>query len=196
MTLNEYITLGISTVAIVISIIAYLQNSRIEKRQVRIEKLEEMLEITHILMGNYQYFEDTHSFKTHLSSQSENSSKDKERYVRQLKELIQIAESIKLQNMLTRLFVLNNSYLPKKELKEKIGVLITVYTNLAQNTISQQSIPNVTLPFNSFPKKWEFLEFTQEIQNALIEEMDLGYKDSINHENTYDKIFKERYNIQ
>jgi len=49
MTISDYITGGISIIAIVISIIAYLQNSRIEKRQLRIEKLEEMLEITHTL---------------------------------------------------------------------------------------------------------------------------------------------------
>ena len=55
MGINDYITGGISIIAIVISVIAYLQTSRNEKRQLRIGKLEEMLEITHILMGNYQY---------------------------------------------------------------------------------------------------------------------------------------------
>jgi|SRR5690554_708403 len=194
MGINDYVTGIISIIAIVISVIAYIQNSRIEKRQLRIEKLEEMLEITHILMGNYQYFEDTNFFKNIMLSEAKDNT-EKEKYNRQVKSLIQISESIDLQNKLTRLFVLNNSYLPKKELKEKIGVFIAVYTSIAENTMIN---PNdiVNLPFNDFPKRWDFLEFTREIQNELIEEMDLGYKDSIDNKNLYDKKFKERYKLK
>jgi hypothetical protein len=72
MEINDYVTGIISITAIVISIIAYIQNSRIEKRQLRIEKLEEMLEITHILVGNYQYFEDTNHFKNDIISETKN----------------------------------------------------------------------------------------------------------------------------
>jgi hypothetical protein len=194
MRINDYITGVISIIAIVISVIAYLQNSKNEKRQLRIGKLEEMLEITHILIGNYQYFEDTNFFKNDVIS----GTKDKaeiEKYNRQIKGLSQISESIDLQDKLTRLFVLNNSYLPKKELKEKIGIFIAVYTSIAENTLSN---PNkiVDLPFNDFPKRWDFLGFTQEIQNELIEEMDLGYTDSIENKNRYEKKFKERYKLK
>lgn len=195
MTTNDYITGGISIVAIVISIIAYLQNSRIEKRQLRIEKLEEMLEITHTLMGNYEYFDDTIFFKNQLLSDNKNNGVDKDKYIKQIKELIKISENIDLQNKLTRLFVLNNSYLPKNELKEKIGTFITIYTSIARNTISEP-FHKTKLPFNEFPKRWEFSDFIQEIQNELIEEMDLGYKNSIDDKNTYDKKFKKRYNLK
>ena len=193
MEINDYITGIISIIAIVISVLAYLENSRIEKRQLRIEKIEEMLEITHILIGNYQYFEDTNFFKNDMFSGTKDST-EKEKYNRQIIGLSQISESIDLQNKLTRLYVLNNSYLPKKELKEKIGIFIAVYTSIAENTLSN---PNkiVELPFNDFPKRWDFLDFTQEIQNELIEEMDLGYKDSIENKNTYEKEFKKRYNL-
>ena len=194
MGINDYVTGIISIIAIVISVIAYIQNTRIEKRQLRIEKLEEMLEIIHILIGNYQYFEDTNFFKNIIFSETKDNT-EKEKYNRQVKSLIQISENIDLQNKLTRLFVLNNSYLPKKELKEKIGVFIAVYTSIAENTMIN---PNniVQLPFNDFPKRWDFLEFTREIQNELIKEMDLGYKDSIDNKNTYDKKFKERYKLK
>lgn len=73
MTINDYLTFGISIVAIVISIIAYVQNIRIEKRQLRIEKLEEMLEITHLLKGNYEYFEDSNFFKNQLFAENTHS---------------------------------------------------------------------------------------------------------------------------
>ncbi|WP_027127276.1 hypothetical protein [Gelidibacter mesophilus] len=194
MEINDYITGIISIIAIVISIIAYIQNSRSDKRQLRIGKLEEMLEITHILMGNYQYFEDTNFFKTNLISGTKDNA-ELEKYNQQIKALSQISERIELQDKLTRLFVLNNSYLPKKELKEKIGIFIAVYTSIAENTLSN---PNkiIELPFNDFPKRWDFLDFTQEIQNELIEEMDLGYKESIENKNTYEKKFKERYKLK
>lgn len=195
MAISDYITGGISIIAIVISIIAYLQNSRIEKRQLRIEKLEEMLEITHTLKGNYEYFDDTNFFKNELLSDNKNNDIEKEKYIKQVEELIKISENFDLQSKLTRLFVLNNSYLPKKELKEKIGVFITIYTSIARNTISEP-FKKIKLPFNEFPKRWEFSDFTQEIQNELIEEMDLGYKDSIDDKNTYEKRFKERYNLK
>ncbi len=194
MGINDYITGIISIVAIVISVIAYLQNSRIEKRQLRIEKLEEMLEITHILMGNYQYFEDTNFFKNGILIETKNDA-EKAKYKRQVEALIKISDRIDLQNKLTRLFVLNNSYLPKKELKDKIGIFIAVYTSIAENTMTN-STKIVELPFNDFPKRWDFLDFTQEIQNELIEEMDLGYKDSIINKNTYEKKFKERFRLK
>jgi hypothetical protein len=194
MEINNYITGIISIIAIVISIIAYIQNSRSDKRQLRIGKLEEMLEITHILMGNYHYFEDTNFLITNLISGTKDNA-ELEKYNQQIKALSQISERIELQDKLTRLFVLNNSYLPKKELKEKIGIFIAVYTSIAENTLSN---PNkiVELPFNDFPKRWDFLNFTQEIQNELIVEMDLGYKESIENKNTYEKKFKERYKLK
>lgn len=194
MKINDYVTGIISIIAIVISVIAYIQNSRIEKRQLRIEKLEEMLEITHILMGNYQYFEDTNYFKNDIISGTKNES-EKENYLRQVKGLRKISETIDLQNKLTRLFVLNNSYLPKKELKEKIGTFIAVYTSIAENTITHP-YKTIKLPFNNFPKRWDFLDFTHEVQNELISEMDLGYKDSIDYKNTYERKFKERYKLK
>jgi hypothetical protein len=194
MEINDYITGVISIVAIVISIIAYIQNSKNEKRQLRIEKIEEMLEITHVLNANYQYFEDTHFFKTQLLSETKESM-EKDKYLFQVKELSKISKEIDIRNKLTRLYILNNSYLPKKELKEKIGVFITVYTSIAESTLSLP-IKKTNLPFNEFPKKWDFLEFTEEIQNELIKEMSLGYKNNISDKNTFQVKFKQRYNLK
>lgn len=193
--MSEYITIIVSIIAIIISVITYLQNLRIDKRKLRIEKLEEMLEITHTLIGYYEYFEDTLFFKNQILSDNKRNDVKIEKYNKQVKELIKISDNIDLQNKLTRLFVLNNSYLPKKELKDKIGVFTTVYASIGRNTIVE-AFEKINLPFNEFPKRWDFSNFTQEIQNELIEEMNLGYKNNIHNENTYEKIFKERYNLK
>ena len=109
MEINDYITGAFSLIAIGISIIAYIQNLKGQKRELRIEKLEEILEITHLLNGNYQYFEDTQFFKIQLLSDQANKDK-KLKYLTQVKVLQEIANEIDLRNTLSRLYVLNNSF--------------------------------------------------------------------------------------
>ncbi len=108
MGIIDYITGSISLAAIVISIIAFVQNLKIEKRQLRIGKMEEMLEITHILNINYQYFDDTHFFKTQLLSDQKESN-DTDKYLSQVKSLSEISDEIDIRNKLAGLYVLNNS---------------------------------------------------------------------------------------
>ena len=193
MEINDYITGAISLIAIIISAVAFVQSLKSQKRQLRIEKIEEILEITHILNTNYQYFEDTQIFKIQLISGVAESS-EKNKYLAQVKTLKKISDEIDIRNKLSRLYILNNSYLPKKELKDKIGVFITVYTCIAESTLSQPT-EKIDLPYNEFPKKLDFLEFAQEVQNELIAEMSLGYKNNIIDNNTFEKKFRERYNL-
>ncbi|CAM3340307.1 hypothetical protein [Aequorivita lipolytica] len=189
----DIIIIAFSFAAIVISILSFFQNRNLNKRQLRIEKLEEMLEIIHILYGNYQYFANAYLFKQRVLNED---VKDdiKEKYIIQIKELLEITNEITLRNKLARLFVLNNSYLPKALLKDKIGVFITVYTSIAENTITQSDKLHY-LSFKSFPQSWEFSDFTRELQNEIIEEMKLGYKNNIEDKNNFEKMFKKRYNL-
>jgi len=193
MTNTELITIIFSIIAIIISIITYRQNFKVQKRQLRIEKLEEILEITHILNGNYQYYEDTFTFKMAIIDDFE-ENEESEKYANVVHSLIKLSEEIDLRNKLSRLYVLNNSYLPKRKLKDKIGVFIALYTSVAENTIISPN-KKIDIVFNKFPKKWEFLDFTNEIQNEIIKEMDLGYKNNINYDNNFESEFKKRYNL-
>lgn len=178
--------------ALILSALAYIQNYKFDKRQLRIGKLEEMLEISHILLGCYQYFQDTAYFKESLLN---GKTDEKEKYDQYVETLKKISHEIDLRKKLTRLFVLNSSYLPKNELNEKIGVFIALYTSIAETTTG---VPNklIKLPFNDFPKPFQFMEFTQEIQNGLIEEMGLGFKQNINNKNSYEKKFKDKYELK
>lgn len=151
-----------------------------------------MIEITHILNGNYQYFEDTFFFKTGLSN--EQSIKKKEKYLQQVNSLMKISEEIDLSKKLSRLYVLNNSYLSKNKLKDKVAVLITLYSSIAENTIGNP-IEKLDIVFNNFPKRWDFDEYIQEIQNEIIQEMKLGYKNNMKYNFDYEKEFKERYKL-
>lgn len=182
--------------AIIISIFTYVQNTKSQKRQVRIGKLEEMLEIIHTLNGNYQYFEDTFFFKELVLK--EKQEEEIKRYKKQIIDLIKTSTEIGLRNKLSRLYVLNNSYLPKNKLKDKISVFIACYTSIAEQTISQPFQIIDTTPFNKFPKRWDYLDFTKEIQNEIIKEMKLGYKNNIDTNNEPTKFeieFRKKYNL-
>src|SRR5690606_39554394 len=113
----DIVIIIISFAAILIAILSYRQNSKFNKRQLKIEKLEEIIEIIHVLYANYQYFEDTFMFKQDVLKEDV-EKKVKDRYIEQVKELIEITNEIKLRSKLARLFVLNNSYLPKSKLKD------------------------------------------------------------------------------
>lgn len=69
--------------------------------------------------------------------------------------LQKISNEIDLRSKLSRLYILSNSYLPKKKLKAKIGFFLTVYTSITESTLNQLII-NLDLPFNKFPKRWDF----------------------------------------
>ena len=193
MEINEIITLVISTIAIFIAVLSYFQAKKINRRSLRIEKLEEILEITHIFKNNYHYFEDTFELKKNLIKANKGDFTDKI-YQIQVEDLIRISEDMKLRDKLARLYVLNNSYLPKSELKEKIGVLISCYSSLAHRTISKP-FKEQDLIFNKYPKRWDMSEYITEIQNEIIEEMKLGYKKSISDKNNYENKFKNRFNL-
>lgn len=192
MDLNQF-SLLFSAGAILFAGLSYFQTSKLDKRNLRISKLEEMLEILHVLCGNYKYFIDTLNFKQ-KTLQAENGICNNEEYQLQVRNLTKISQEIDLEKKLPRLYVLCNSYLPKKQLKEKIEILIVVFTCLVENTVVQ-SRNEVNLVFNNFPKCQDFMDFTEEIQNELIKEMKLGYKNNISSRNTYEKQFKERYNL-
>ena len=57
-TLVEGWTIAISLIAIVISIISYFKNSNLDRRQIRVHKLEEMIEIIILIISNYHSFDD------------------------------------------------------------------------------------------------------------------------------------------
>lgn len=195
MTNSEIINLLFSTSAVLVSIVVYFQSSRLNKRQIRIEKIEEMLEITHILKGNYVCFINVITLKDNMKTHGLGALYEENILVNRLKTLRQLTKEMDLQNKLVRLYILNNSYLPKTKLKDKIGILISLYASIADKTLST-SLEEYSRPFNQFPTALDFNDFTDEIQNELIEEMGLGYKNNIQLKNNpYEKLFKERYKL-
>lgn len=190
---EHIITITLSLIAIIVSIISYFQNSTNQKRELRLEKLEQIIEILHALNLNYQYFEDTYLMKIDFLNNNLSAEK-KTLYNKQINELIKISKEIDLRKKLARLYVLNNSYLPKNNLQDKISVYISVYTSIGEHTLIKP-FNKIEVPFNKFPKPWDILDFTEQILKELIKEMNLGYKNNINYNHSYEKEFKQKYNL-
>jgi len=193
MEIQDVFTIALSFIAIIISVISYFQNSNNQKRELRLEKLEEIIEIIHTLTANYQYFEDTYFLKTEYLSNNLDSV-GRTQFQKQINELVKISEEIDLRKKLTRLYVLNNSYLPKDKLQDKISVYISMYTSIAEHTLSKP-FDDVELPFNKFLKRWDFLDITEDILKKVIIDMNLGYKNNINYSHSYEKEIKRKYSL-
>lgn len=78
-TLNEGLTIGISILAFAISVISFINSAARDKRQLRIGRIEEIIEIIHVLMGNYRYYEDTFHLQQTIRNESDKNETDKKR---------------------------------------------------------------------------------------------------------------------
>lgn len=200
MTINEYITVVISIVAIIISIIVFIDNSKKDKRHIRIGRLEEIIEIIHILYLHYHEFENAYFlkldlFKDGIYDLKKIDKKDVRFYKSFLKSVSKTYNEIDVKKRLSRLYVLSNSYLPNKELKDKIKIFGEIYGSLVIYVI-EYPFNNAEYTFTEFRTKDDLQDYYLEIQNELVKEMGLGFKKSVSFENKYKSKFLERYKLK
>lgn len=168
--------------AILISVISLVISNRNTRRQVRIGKLEEIIECLQVFLINYKYLYDLHRNQLSIKNVSDNISKDEdlkliENYREYVKAFKTEVEMDKFQDKTIRLRVLANSYLPDKKLKLKILSLVTLVANLVNCTIFEDFESAKTV-FQKYPNPLIFLEYIDKIEQEIILEMKLGYKGS------------------
>tara|TARA_R100000306_G_C4332512_1_gene120982 strand:- start:114 stop:731 length:618 start_codon:yes stop_codon:yes gene_type:complete len=197
-TFNEGITILISSFALLISIIGFLYMINNDKRQLRIGRIEEIIEIIHVLMGNYRYFDDTFFLQQDLANKINEDEDEIKRLLnsekRQVEALEKISNDIELQQKLIRLTVLINAYLPNKRLKNKLRSYVGLYTSIAETTLNRNYQQTKVL-YSTYPRPWILLPFIEKCQIELIREMKLGYENNIYSENPFEKEFKKELNI-
>jgi hypothetical protein len=122
MSTIELIKLILPLFAIVISVVAVFISHKNVKKQIRVSKLEEMLEILNMLKGHYKtaalYADDLKRNERYLELGLTSGNwialnKSLDYYLSNVKEEV-------IQAKTARLYVLANSYLPKGELKLKV----------------------------------------------------------------------------
>lgn len=187
-TLIEGFTITISTIAIIISIISFYNTAARDRRQIRINKIEEMVEIVILIIGNYASFDDLFFLQQKIKYTEETSEKNvllkKEK--KHIAAVTLISNQIKLREKLTRLNVLANSYLPNSELKNRVRFLVSLISSIYETTVNQNYELTKSI-FKTYPRAWTLLPFVEKLQLELSAEMKLGYEstfftDNNNHE--------------
>lgn len=196
-TIIEGWTVAISITAIIISIVSYFKTSVLDRRQIRVHKLEEMIEIVILIMSNYHNFDDLYLMQRRIEISNDLPENDllrlKERkYVEAVKG---ISNEIKLRENIIRLGILANTYLPNTGLKNRVRSFISLISCLHERTINH-NIENTVETFETYPRPWILLPYVEELLTDLIKEMKLGYASNMYGENPHLEKFKEELNIK
>lgn len=192
--LYKAIPIGVSSIAIIISIATIFITRQNLKRQLRLGKLEEILEILLFLESHYRglflLFKDIEQ-RVEFPENRKEASKYFRDFSTYKESFTKLFDYETLINKISRLNVLTKAYLPnEKKLKNKVltiaDVYFTMYTyvNFEGNLKSKSSytiIPN--------PIEMKFL--ISELQDKIILEMKLGYENT--SDNEYYKYYKNQF---
>lgn len=151
------------------------------RRQIRIGKLEEILEGLLFIRENYSKLKSIYEIERKIKSpevlrtgletmtwQIEKKS--------MISEFLKVNDSDKFKAKVTRLAVLSNSYLPNE--KDGIKYMILSILNLSENLLQSTVFDNydiVLKSYKTFPEPLIFSYYIGRIEKILIKEMGLGY---------------------
>ncbi len=190
----KIIPIVFSSIAIATSIATIYFTRQNLKKQLRLGKLEEILEILLFLDAYYKglflLFIDTEDKvkilenKKALPEYLEKLSSNKESYT----AMISFETLIK---QVSRLNVLSKAYLPnKKNLKSKALTIADVYFAMYYNVKSDGNL-GTKKAYTIIPKPIEMKLLIEELQNQIILEMNLGYKNIGGNEHY--KYYKQQF---
>lgn len=177
--INKTISFIFSSIAIIMSIVSIIISKKNVKKQLRLNKLEEISEILYFLNGYYSslfiLFIDTENY-VEIKSRGEEIPE----YLTDLSEKRKrFSENINketLINKISRLNVLSSAYLPSsKNLKYRIHSISSTYYHMYiciyNNGVILKNEEN-----NIIPKRGQFERFHNKIQSDIVLEMNLGYQ--------------------
>lgn len=177
--LNKTISFTFSTIAIILSILSIIITRKNVKKQLRLNKLEEILEILYFIKGYYStlfiLFIDTESYaqsklnNTKLPDYPKDLSERKERFIENVSRETII-------NKISRLNILSNTYLPnKKNLKLRIHSISNTYYYMCLYIFTNGETP-INEEYSLIPKRGQIEKFLNKIESDILIEMNLGYR--------------------
>lgn len=200
-TIIEGITITISLIAIFISLLSYYDANKRDKRQLRINKIEEMIEIVILILDNYASFDELFCLQQKIRSISkiEHLELEKkaliEKEIKYISLLNSISNEVKYREKTIRLNVLASTYLPNKDLKNRVKFLVALTSNIYESTINQ-NYSHTKRNFNTYPRAWTLMDFIQKLILDLSKEMNLGYESNFFGKNPYDEKFMNELGIK
>ncbi|MFT3796488.1 hypothetical protein [Flavobacterium sp.] len=192
--LYKAIPIGVSSIAIIISIATIFFTRQNLKRQLRLSKLEEILEILLFLESHYQglfmLFKDT-EHKVEFPKNQQESSKYLNDLTKYKESFIKLFDYQTLINKVSRLNVLTKAYLPnKKNLKNKSLTIADVYFAMFSYVNFDGKLSNKQA-YTIIPKPPEMKFLIAEMVDQIIFEMKLGYKNIGDRD--YYKYYKNHF---
>lgn len=173
------INIIISIFALVASIYA-IYCTRIDiKKQLRLSKLEEIIEIISFMEGYYRslfwLFHDTKEINQALKNEVDITLK-KANMIEDVKKFSEIVKPEIIIYKVSRLTTLSNAYLPNSNnLKFKVNILALIYFGMYRYIMKEENFADRE-ELSIIPKPREMELFIQNIEGLIIKEMNLGYK--------------------
>jgi len=196
MEVNLYkaIPIGVSSIAIIISIATIFITKQNLKRQLRLGKLEEILEILLFLESHYRglffLFKDT-EHKVELPKNQRELPKYLHNLFTYKESFTKLFDYETLINKISRLNVLSKAYLPnKKNLKNKALTIADVYFTM-YTYVNFDGNFQTKKAYSVIPKPTEFKALISQLSDEIIFEMNLGYKNIGGRE--YYKYYKNQF---
>lgn len=194
--MNFDINIVFSSLALVISSLTIVMTRRDLKKQLRLGKLEEILEILQFLNGYYNglvsLFIDTKERNKILVNGNVLPE-----YLQELPKyrqgFIENVDKETIINKISRLKILSNAYLPNtNNIKNKIDTISDIYYAMYMFVHTNGERPREEKDA-IIPKRGEMERFLESLQRDIIREMKLGYK-KIDHSKK-NEYFKNQFKI-
>lgn len=187
---------------IIISIFAFLASiyaiysTKVDvKKQLRLSKLEEVLEIIAFMQAYYNsLFRLFHMMReiNETLKKSEEMTPEIEHTIKLRNGFIEAVTSEIIMNKTSRLVTLANAYLPNSNnLKLKTYTLSTLYFNMYSYIKGKDGFYIGRLELSIIPRPKEMEKFIQKIESLIIDEMNLGYKNVTGKERR--EYFEKRF---
>jgi hypothetical protein len=182
--LSKIFSYSFSVIAIVISISTIIITKRNLRKQLRLGKLEEMLEILHYLNGYYgsmfRVFAGIEKALESLMTSNEVSTEMTETF-KYRKGFLEIIDKETITTKISRLVVLSNAYLDNSNtnngLKVRIHTIADVYYHMYMFIFMDGDASVIIKNKDAIiPIPDEMHSFMDRIESEIIIEMNLGYK--------------------
>lgn len=180
--------------AIIISIISLTISNRNTRRQIRIGRIEEIIEYLRMYIPNYHILYIAYQHQVRYKNVLENSESGqiehhKNNYLEAVRVFKENNNVEALREKSSRLIMIANSYLPDKEIKKRVISIAGLINTLLQSTLYDH-YDYTKKVYAEYPEPLVFFNYMIDLQNELIKEMKLGYK-GLKFEDTlaYDKKF-------
>lgn len=194
------ITLLFSIAALCVSMRTIYLTKKNLKKQIRVNKLEEILEVLHFLKGYYTtlytIFNRFEEVKTEITKEKYDIEKIEETF-KYRSAFIEVVKNETVQFKISRLKILSNAYLPNSQkndgLKVRIHTIADIYYNMYVYIFTSGDIHIKKKSDAIIPIPPNFEKFITKIIDEIIIEMNLNYKsiDSDSVEIYFQKQFKK-----